>query len=183
MKTLEIRRHSLRKHGGGSQLSQEGVHAARTLGTALGPFALVVTSVVPRARETAIAMGFAVDYEVVTQPADEDLFVEAGQVRWWEGAQPFAAMAQVIAAKGATYHYAHTLLAVWRDMLTAIPDETAALFIGHSGELELALVACFRHANHAAWGVAFGPLEGARVQFGGEPEHFVDVELLRGEPR
>lgn len=183
MKLLEIRRHSLRKHGGGSQLSQEGVDVARTLGTALGPFALVVTSVVPRARETAIAMGFAVDYEVVTQPADEALFAEAGQVRWWEGAQPFAAMAQVIAAKGATYRYAHMLLALWRDMLTELQDGTAALFIGHSGELELALVACFPHANHAAWGAPFGPLEGARLQFGDEPEHFIGVDLLRRDPR
>ena len=70
MKMLEIRRHSMRKEGGGSQLSQEGVSLARQLGTSLGPFALVVTSVLPRTRETAIAMGFAVDYELVMLPSD-----------------------------------------------------------------------------------------------------------------
>jgi len=39
MRTLEIRRHSLRKDGGGSQLSQEGVVYARKLGASMGPFA------------------------------------------------------------------------------------------------------------------------------------------------
>ena len=39
MKTLEIRRHSLRKAGGGSQLAQAGVDYARKLGATMGPFA------------------------------------------------------------------------------------------------------------------------------------------------
>lgn len=76
MKTLELRRHSFRKQGGGSQLSQQGVTYARRLGATLGPFAYVVTSVVPRARETAIAMGFAVDQEIVTAAADEGVYAE-----------------------------------------------------------------------------------------------------------
>lgn len=65
MKTLDIRRHSLRKDGGGSQLSQAGVDLARRIGATLGPYAQVVTTPVPRTRETAIAMGFAVDYELL----------------------------------------------------------------------------------------------------------------------
>src|SRR5206468_2537395 len=76
MRTLEIRRHSFRKQGAGSQLSQEGVDYARRLGASIGPFARVVTSVVPRARETAIAMGFAVDEEIVTLASDEDMYAE-----------------------------------------------------------------------------------------------------------
>jgi broad specificity phosphatase PhoE len=179
MKILEIRRHSQRKHGGGSQLSQHGVDLARQMGASLGPFTQVVTSVVPRARETALAMGFAVDYEIVTLASEEEMFAEAATVRWWEEAHPFVAMARVIATKGGTYRYAHGLVAVWRDILTSLPDDASALFIGHSGELELALVACFPHANHTSWGAPFGPLEGARLQFGGEPEHFVGLELLR----
>ncbi|MEZ4680951.1 MAG: hypothetical protein R2932_42745 [Caldilineaceae bacterium] len=47
MKIFEVRRHAMRKSGGGSQLSQAGVDYARTLGATLGPFAGVVTSVVP----------------------------------------------------------------------------------------------------------------------------------------
>ena len=92
MRTLEVRRHSIRKDGGGSQLSQAGVDLARSLGATMGPFARVATSVVPRARETAIAMGFAVDYEIVTLISEEAMAAEAlnpqkrrealGQILW-----------------------------------------------------------------------------------------------------
>jgi broad specificity phosphatase PhoE len=169
----------MRKWGGGSQLSQEGVDYARKLGASLGPFAQIVTSVVPRARETAIAMGFAVDYEVVTQVADEELYAEAEDARWWESPQPFAAAAHLLDMRSATCRHAHTLLAIWRDILTALPDESAALYIGHAGDLELALIACFPNADHTMWGAQFGPLEGARLRFGGHPEHFTALEFLR----
>lgn len=180
MKTLEIRRHSIRKATGGSQLSQAGVDYARTVGATLGPFAVVVTSVVPRARETAIAMGFAVDYEIVTAPDDDAVYAELEGSRWWEAEQPFVAAAAIVATKGATWRYAHKLLAAWRDLLTPLPEHGNALFIGHSGELELALVAAFPQADHATWGRPFGHCEGARLSFEGEPERFSDVALLRG---
>ena len=182
MKTIEIRRHSLRKQGGGSQLSQAGVDFARKLGATMGPFARVVTSVVPRARETAIAMGFAVDQEIVTMASEEAVFVELEASRWWRTTQPFAALADVIAVNGPTRRYAYTLVAMWRDILTSLPDGTAALVIAHSGELEIALVACFPGADHNAWGVPFGPCEGARLRFTGEPERFTQVEILREQP-
>jgi broad specificity phosphatase PhoE len=178
MKTLEIRRHSMRKSGAGSQLSQEGVTYARNLGASLGPFTQVVTSVVPRARETAIAMGFAVDYELVTLASDEELHDEANRSRWWEATHPFSALAQLMAANVATWRYGHVLVALWRDMLLAIPDGTAALVIGHSGDLEIGLVACFPHADHRTWGAPFGPCEGARLGF---TSHFTTLELLRGD--
>ena len=65
MRWLEVRRHSLTKKGAargrGSHLSAEGIALARLVGESLGPFARVVTSASPRAIETAVAMGFAVD--------------------------------------------------------------------------------------------------------------------------
>ena len=60
MKALEIRRHTMRTKPG-QHVSQAGVTLARREGERIGPFDLVVTSAVPRAFETAIAMGFAVD--------------------------------------------------------------------------------------------------------------------------
>ena len=179
MKTLEIRRHSYRKNGAGSQLSQEGVTFARLLGTSMGPFAYVATSVLPRTRETALAMGFAVDQELVTFEPNEEMYAELEANRWWEEAQPFAALASVIATKGPTWRYAHALLNLWRDIVVTIPAGTSALVIGHSGELEIALVACFPNADHAAWGAQFAPCEGARLTFDGNPEHFTKVEILR----
>jgi hypothetical protein len=124
-------------------------------------------------------MGFAVDYEMVTLVHDEDFFREAERIQWWETASPFSALASTLGAHGATWRYAHALVSIWRDILTALPDGAAALVIGHSGELEIALVACFPQANYAAWGGPFGPCEGARLIFGGEPERFTELELLR----
>ena len=181
MKTLEIRRHSIRKSGGGSQLSQPGVDYARKLGSSLGPFAQVVTSVVPRARETAIAMGFAVDYELVTLASDEEMYAEIERSRWWEAQHPFSALAQLIAAKGATWRYGHAMIALWRDLLTSIPEGAGALMIGHSGVLEIGLIACFPHADYRNWGAPFGFCEGARLVFAGELERFTAVEFLRSE--
>ena len=60
MKTLEIRRHSIRSQLG-EHLNQTGVTLARLVGQNIGPFDRMVTSMLPRAFETAIAMGFAVD--------------------------------------------------------------------------------------------------------------------------
>lgn len=182
MKILEVRRHSMRKAGGGSQLSQAGVDFARQLGAALGPFARVVTTVAPRTRETAIAMGFAVDYELISLVSDDALYAEAERTRWWAAAQPFVALADVLAEHGATWRYGSALAALWRDILTDLPDDTTALVISHSGEIEIALTCCFPEASHIAWGGAFGPCEGARLHFGGEPERFIKVELLRNMP-
>src|SRR5215475_12767625 len=63
MKIIEIRRHSIRSKPG-DHLNQSGVTLARRVGENLGPFERVVTSTLPRAFETAIAMGFAVDDQI-----------------------------------------------------------------------------------------------------------------------
>lgn len=181
MKTIELRRHSFRKQGGGSQLSQQGVTYARQLGATMGPFAYVVTSVVPRARETAIAMGFAVDQEIVTAAADEGVYAEMEDSQWWAATQPFVALAALVARQGATWRYAHALLASWRDLLLPLPDGAALLLIAHSGELESAFVAAFPTADHTAWGSLFAPCEGARLRFAGEPPRFTTFELLRND--
>ena len=60
MRTLEVRRHTMRRKPG-QHLSQDGIELARLVGKTSGPFSLVVTSHIPRAIETAIAMGFEVD--------------------------------------------------------------------------------------------------------------------------
>ena len=63
MRTLEIRRHTHR-HVPQPHLSQQGVDLARRAGEGLGQFDRVITSTVPRAFETALAMGYAVDEQI-----------------------------------------------------------------------------------------------------------------------
>lgn len=176
MITLEIRRHSIRKNTGGSQLSQEGVELARRIGESMRPFDVVATSVVPRARETAIAMGFAVDQEVVTLGTDPGLHAESEEYPWWRNETPFIALAEAMATGGAYHKYAHSMAALWRDLLTPLSDGQAALVVGHSGELEAALVACLPDADYATWGGPFGTCEGARLTY---TTYFTGVEFLR----
>jgi broad specificity phosphatase PhoE len=57
-----------RPGGCGSHLSAQGIALARAMGAELGPIARVLTSTSPRAIETAIAMGLAVD-ETVDLPS------------------------------------------------------------------------------------------------------------------
>jgi hypothetical protein len=177
MSVLEIRRHSIRKNGGGSQLSQAGVELARRLGAEMGPYAVVAATVAPRARETAIAMGFAVDHELVTLTAEDEVYTASEASQWWQAEHPFAALADVIRAEPAYHRYAHAEATLWRDLLTPLGDDAAALVIGHSGSLEAALVASFPAADYTTWGGPFGHCEGARLTF--EGGRFIRVELVR----
>ena len=61
---VEIRRHSARHHDEWGHLTQAGVELAQRVGATMGRFDLVVSSPLPRAAETAIAMGYGVDREI-----------------------------------------------------------------------------------------------------------------------
>ena len=80
MPVIDHRRHSLRGKPG-PHLTQAGVALARRAGDgefgAVPPYDLVVTSTVPRAFETAIALGFAVDEQLeALSTMDDEVFAE-----------------------------------------------------------------------------------------------------------
>ena len=179
MSILEVRRHSTRKTGAGSQLSQEGVNLAREVGAKIGPFTKVIASVSPRSRETAIAMGFAVDHEIVSLSMDGEVFRSASEYPWWAEVHPFVGLAKALTADNAYTRYAQSMAGLWRDLMTPMADEDSVLVIGHSGEIEAPLVSCFPHADYASWGQTFGPCEGARITFEGEPAYFTGIEIVR----
>lgn len=93
--------------------------------------------------------------------------------------QPFAALAGIVRAGGPSHAFGTALYTLWRDLVMSAPDGDSALVIGHSGQLELALVACLPDADHASWGGPFAPLEGARISFDGDPPRFTGCEILR----
>ena len=103
MKTLEIRRHSIRSPLG-EHLNQTGVTLARLVGQSIGPFDRVVTSTLPRAFETAIAMGFAVDEQ------NELMSTYGGAVSneapW---PQPFYNYSEIMKLEGVAARYAKKL--------------------------------------------------------------------------
>ena len=77
---IEHRRHTMRTKPG-QHLSQAGVNLARRVGEGMAAFDKVYTSPVPRAFETAIAMGYAVDHQVellASMPSDAEISFDEG---------------------------------------------------------------------------------------------------------
>ena len=171
MKTIEIRRHSIR-HQPGDHLNQAGVTLARQVGENIGPFDLVVTSMLPRAFETAIAMGFAVDEQI-------ELLNTYGNDVGREAPWPLslAGYAEVVGKGGATARYANQLVDIYRKLLHYVSNDHSALVINHGGVLEMGAVACLPDADHFAWGSHFEYCEGVRLFW--ENDKFVNAEILR----
>ncbi len=99
MRVVEHRRHTMRTKPG-QHLSQAGVELARRVGEGMGRFDRVVTSRVPRAFETALAMGYAVDEQLEELSATPEGL--AAELDWREGCSGFqrdAASAGGVAAE------------------------------------------------------------------------------------
>lgn len=171
MKTIEIRRHSMRSKPG-DHLSQPGVSLARLVGQNLGPFDRVVTSTLPRAFETAIAMGFAVDEQ-------NELMSSYPSAVEREAPWPLslAAYAEAVRRGGAAARYGAKLVDVYTSLADYLVDGRAALVVNHGGVLELGLIAALPDADHTQWGSHFDYCEGARLFW--DDGKFVDAEILR----
>ena len=171
MKTIEIRRHSIRSKPG-QHLSQQGVTLARLVGQNLGPFDRVVTSTLPRAFETAIAMGFAVDEQ-------NELMSSYNESVEWEVPWPITLQeyAKAVRKDGAAARYAFQLVDVYHRLVDYLADGRAALVVNHGGIAELGAVACLPHADHPSWGSHFECCEGIRLFW--NDGKFVDAAILR----
>jgi broad specificity phosphatase PhoE len=163
MRILEVRRHSMRAKPGG-HLTQAGVTLARRAGEGLGPFARVITSPLPRAFETAIAMGFAVDEQV-------DWLETYGQAVEDEIPWPatFESYARVMQAGWAATSFALKQSAHWRDIARGLSDDESALMVSHGGVIELGAIGCLRDGgvkvDFSEWGDHLDFCEGVRLTF------------------
>jgi broad specificity phosphatase PhoE len=176
---LEVRRHSVIKkgaaRGSGSHLSQEGVALARLVGRSLGRFASVATSASPRAIETALAMGYAVD-DTVDLPSGY-LPGRIAHNDQWHWPQPYRRYAGLLAQLPGLAAVADAHRALWTRLVAAVPDGAAVLVVCHGGGIEPGLVTCLPHADYGSWGPPFGHCDGARLCF--DQGSFVDIEFLR----
>jgi len=109
-------------------LSQQGVTLARLVGQNLGPFDRVITSTLPRAFETAIAMGFAVDEQIELMGTYGN-DVEA-EVPW---PQTFEVYAEEFRRGGALTKYAKKLARIYQELADYLPEGRAALVVNHGG--------------------------------------------------
>ena len=174
MRFLELRRHSLRVRPN-EHLSQEGVTLARRVGNELNSFNLVITSPSPRAFETAIAMGFAVD-EIYT-PVDFDKSDWSKLGRLLPEGTAFENRARIMKAEGLATQYAEKLVRQWTLISEQLPEGGRALVITHGGYLDDSAVACLPNENHQEWGGNFGHCEGIRLTY--DDGRFVSGKVLR----
>lgn len=170
MKTLEIRRHSIRTQPG-DHLNQTGVTLAHLIGQNIGPFDRVVTSTLPRAFETAIAMGFAVDEQ-------NELMNTYGGVVEKEAPWPqsFANYAEIIKRGGASAKYANKLAKYYAGIMDFISEGRSALVINHGGVVELGVVGCLPDVDFSAWNHSVEYCEGAKLFW---DDKFIRAEILR----
>ena len=157
---LELRRHSLRVRPH-EHLSQEGVSLARRLGEQIGPFSRVLSSPSPRAFETAIAMGFAVEEFCEPLPFTDAQYQQLDHIM--PERATFAERAAQMEQHDLARQFAGALRAQWQDLAGTLPDDTTALVITHGGYIDCSAVACLPTANHSAWGKLFGHCEGIRL--------------------
>ena len=155
----------------GQHLSQEGIELARSVGDTLGSYHRIVTSTVPRAIQTAIALGYAVDEAIEAIGEVPEAVLEA--VGW---PKPFAEVARLVGEMVEVGDFAQSQAGIWRKTVQSLPDGASAMLITHGSVIELGAVACMPNADHAAWGDAIGYCEGLRMSF---DAGFVACDVLR----
>jgi broad specificity phosphatase PhoE len=186
MRTIEIRRHSYTKKGDGrgkgSHLSAEGVALARRVGGEVGPCDLVLSSPAPRALETAVAMGFAVNDQLeALGDLSPDVSVEIGHHERWGWEAPFVTFAHFVRWGGPTARMGERQREAWVQAVESVPAGGRVLIISHGRVIESGLVTCIPAGDFAAWGPSFRHCEGVRMTF--DEGRFQRVQLLRVPPQ
>lgn len=171
MKTIEIRRHSIRERMS-EDLSEQGRILAKFIGDEIGPFQRVITSGVPRAYQTALAMGFNVDEQVDLLNTYGDA-VEA-EIPW---PADFSEYTAPVARGGAPKRYGERLREFYSQLAESLAESAAALVVSHGGVVEIGAVACLPDGDHVAWGGHVEYCEGVRLFW--DDGKFVKVEILR----
>jgi broad specificity phosphatase PhoE len=176
MRTLEIRRHTHRNVPQ-PHLSQTGVDLARRAGEGLGKFDRVVTSTIPRAFETALAMGYAVDEQIAQLSMMSDAVTAA--IQWNAG---FMAWSRATQHNPVVRQYTQLMADLLRSIVRALPDDGRALIISHGGIVEATVIGCVSASTRFADDAACGYCEGVRLAFDGDT--VVHFEMLRvDQPR
>jgi broad specificity phosphatase PhoE len=163
MRVLEHRRHGLRQKGQ-PHLLQKGVNQARLIGASMGTFARVVTSPMPRAIETAVAMGYAVDLELAELATVPDAVLEEITQ---EDLVAFSGAAAAIGRNGEAAQFARRQAELWHEILATVPDGGQILMISHGGLIELGAVAAVPELGKSG-GDGLSCLEGVRLELDGD---------------
>jgi broad specificity phosphatase PhoE len=177
---IEIRRHSKARsseeRGLGSALSREGVRLARRVGDGLRSFDVVLTSDVPRAIETALAMGVAIDeIDDTFAPHDPSFWPEANEFAG-DRRLSFAVWAEIVGHRASASRHGERQRDRWLEVASQLHDEGSALIVCHGGTIESGVVTCFGADVWQAWD-ELSPCDGVQLRI--DDTAFVSAVILR----
>lgn len=140
----------------------------------MGTFDVVITSPLPRAAETAIAMGYGIDQEVqdlavVGKGAMAEIDWPMSFSQFTERTRPGTALAQ----RGSE------LSALLLRIANEIGEGRSVLLLSHGAVIEMAAIASTPWLDHTTWGPHCGHCEGVRLTV--QEDIFVAAEILRVE--
>ena len=170
MKIIEHRRHAMRNIPD-PHLNQEGVVLAREVGEKSGNFHKVITSTRPRAFETAIAMGYAVDRTLTALSYIEDEVEK--EISWNAG---FNAFSKAYSTDGAFSTWCNTLASIISKTIQLLPEDSNLLIISHGGIVEATAVAFFPDFDFSSWKQNISYCEGIKLYY--ENGKFTNIEFL-----
>lgn len=174
---LEIRRHAERGDRGNEQsaLSPAGRTMAESLAKRVGPFGLVVSSPLPRAKETAQRIAGRLD------AVEPELLPEMGGVigdRIFGEMRTLADWAEVLREREDARKFASDQLATWARITMRVGEKDRALAVSHGGIIELPALTLAQRLRAPLEGRAFGYCEGVVITYAkGAPTKILVVRV------
>jgi len=177
MPTLEIRRHAERTDRGNEQsaLSAAGRAMAVSIAKRVPKFALVVSSPLPRAKESAHLIAGRLD------GVEPGFLPEMGGVigdRIFGEMRTLADWAEVLREREDARKFATEQLATWARVATRVGEKDRALAISHGGIIELPAITLAQRLRVRLEGPSFGYCEGVAITYAkGAPTKIEAVRL------
>jgi len=176
MPVLEIRRHAERTDRGNEQsaLSKAGWEMAKVLSKRTGPFALVLSSPLPRAKETAQTIAGRLD------GIEPGFLPEMGGAigdRIFGEMRTLADWAEVLREREDARKFATEQLATWARVAMRVGEKGRVLAVSHGGIIELPAITLAQRLRVPLEGASFGFCEGVVVTYAkGAP---TKIEVVR----
>jgi broad specificity phosphatase PhoE len=161
---LEIRRHAERTDRGNeeSALSPAGRAMAQAIAKRAGPYVLVLSSPLPRAKESARLIAGRLD---ATEPG---LLPEMGGVigdRIFGEMRTLSDWAEVLREREDARKFAAEQLATWARIGSRVGDKDRVLAVSHGGIIELPAITLAERLRARLDGPAFGYCEGVVITY------------------
>ncbi|MGH2451455.1 MAG: histidine phosphatase family protein [Candidatus Limnocylindria bacterium] len=176
MPVLDVRRHAQRSDGSGSSsaISPAGRALAERIGKAGPRYALVVSSPLVRAKETAELLGGRLD--AVEPGLLPDLSLVLTDARY-AALRTLGGYDELLVTDTQARTFAEEQLRTWARIVARVGEREHALAVSHGGIIELPAMALARRIRARLSGPPFAHCEGVRVTYGrGEVTR---MEILR----